>query len=223
MLENNGKLIDLAREAKSIASSTKQLVTSKLGVGKELKRLLAVEASGNLVDITSLKVDESIENLEPPCLPFQLDFTLNTDAPKSHSGRHKICFNGEFFKNVGVKVVRESFPTIDEMYRVFEEAQLRYSRIDAIKKSLERVLKDTKKDTKRSLVIKSPIDLVDKNLMKIARRRIPKFTVKEDRTTMAFKYYSPWASAKRLHNLESQYHTTDQLKFDMMALKGNLN
>ena len=63
-------------------------------------------ANSFLVQITSLLVDSPVDAIVPPCLPFQLAFTLNTRPAIHHSDNYDICFNGEFYKNVVVRILR---------------------------------------------------------------------------------------------------------------------
>ena len=191
-----GKLIELIKQADKIAKSTKQLVESKTDIQDEVNELLALP--GDLVELNILKVDTQLKTISPPCLPFHLDFTLKTRQPTSHHGIYPICFNGEFYKNLGLRIMRIKYPAVDDMYKALEEAEFRYARIHGIKKSLSRVEMDVKKESKRgkipSQTIEDPIELM---LTKIAKRRIPTFTLRSDKTTLAFQHYSPWATIKR--------------------------
>ena len=196
LLEDVGTFINLIQQGDEIAKSTKELVESKTEIQSEVNELLSL--SGDLIELNILKVDTQLKTISPPCLPFHLDFTLKTKQPTSHNGVYPICFNGEFYKNLGLRVMRIKYPAIDEMYKALEEAEFRYARIRGIKKSLGRVEKDIKKESKRgsipSLSEEDPVELM---LTKIAKRRIPAFTLKSDKTILAFQHYSPWATIKR--------------------------
>ena len=169
-----------------------------------------------------MKVDTQLKTISPPCLPFQLDFTLKTSQLTNHNGIYPICFNGEFYKNVGIRMMRMKYTAIDDMYKALEEAELRYARIDGIKKSLGRVEKEIKNESKRGRIPPQPVDdPVELMLTKIAKRRIPAFTLKSDKTTLAFQHYSPWATIKRSDPFEmeskSPYHDT---KHDIASFQG---
>ena len=217
--ENGGKLIQLIEEVDEIAKSAKYLVGNKTDIQDEVKELLTL--SGDIVEINSLKVDTNLESISPPCLPFHLDFTLKTRKPSNHRVVHPICFNGEFYKNVGLRIMRMKYPAIDEMYKALEEAELRYARIGGIKKGLSRVEEDISKGSKRDS-IPSAIheDPIERMLTKMAKRRIPTFTLKSDKTVLAFHHYSPWATIKRSDPFEMLPKHSQNVKFDASTYKG---
>ena len=213
--ENVGKIIKEAEEANEIAKSTKELVHSKTDIQDEVNELLSLP--GDLVELNTLRVDTDLESISPPCLPFQLDFTIKTRQPKSHTIVHPICFNGEFYKNVGIRIVRVTYPVIDEMYKALEEAELRYATISAVRKNLE-LVKDNVYSSKRDYILTPPEeDPMERMLTKITKRRIPNFTLKSDKTVLAFHHYSPWATVKRSHPFEVEpspsYSTMNTSKF----------
>ena len=215
-----GKLIQLIEQGDEIAKNTKELVESKTDIRDEVNELLTL--SGDLVELNILKVDTQLKTISPPCLPFHLDFTLKTTQLSNHNGVYPICFNGEFYKNVGLRMMRMKYTAIDDMYKALEEAELRYARVDGIRKSLSRVEKDIKKESKRGSIPPQPIeDPVESMLTKIAKRRIPTFTVKGDKTILAFQHYSPWATIKRSDPFEVEpkfpYHDT---KHDIAHFQG---
>jgi len=196
-----GKLIELIEQGDEVAKSTKELVESKTDIQDEVNELLTL--SGDIVELNILKVDTQLKTISPPCLPFHLDFTLKTTQLSNHNGIYPICFNGEFYKNVGLRMMRVKYTAIDDMYKALEEAELRYRRIDGIKKSLSRVENDIKKESKRGSIPSSHVeDPVELMLTKIAKRRIPAFTLKSDKTTLAFQHYSPWATMQRSNPFE---------------------
>ena len=219
MHQNIGKSIELLQQADEIARETKELVESKTDIKDEVNGLL--ELSGDLADINILKVDVALEEIAPPCLPFQLDFTLKTAPPSAHNGNHLICFNGEFYKNVGLRMMRIKYPTIDEMYKALEEAELRYVRIASIKKSLARVEKDVCDSSKKGNIPSPPVhDPIEKMLVNMAKRRMPTFTVKEDRTVLAFNHYSPWATLKRSNPFEHEPESSRPMKYNAARFQG---
>ena len=171
--------------------------------------------------INVLKVDTDLESISPPCLEFELNFSLKTAEVTAHNGVHPICFNGEFYKNVGLRIMRIKYPAIDGMYKALEEAELRYTRIKAIKKSLERVQTDIRKESKRGNVPSPPQeDSVENMLVKIAKRRIPAFTLQGDKTMLGFHHYSPWASIKRSNPFEMLSEPLYHMKYDRSNLHG---
>ena len=218
LAQDVGKLIELAEQAYEIAQSAKELVDSKTETHDELEKLLTL--TGDVVDFSALKVDAPLNSINPPCLPFQIDFTLKTEEPSSHNGVYPICFNGEFYKNLGVRLMRIKYTTIDEMYEALEEAELRYARIRAIEKSLSRVEKDIRSTSKRGSIPFSPMkDPDDVLLTRISRRRIPAFTLKGDKTTLAFHHYSPWATIKRNDPFEMEPAFSHHVKYNMSKLR----
>ena len=200
MSENIGKLITLVEQADEIARSAKELVDSKTNIQQEINELLAIQ--NDIVQLHALKVDTDLESIAPPCLPFHMAFTVNTKQPTSHNGVFKICFNGEFYKNVGLRIMKVKYPVVDEMYKALEEAELRYAQIGAIRKSLK-VAEDEVHSSKRDQIpLPSEEDPMERMLLKIAKRRIPKFTLKGDKTALAFRHYSPWATLRRANSFE---------------------
>eukprot|EP00112_Aurelia_sp_Birch-Aquarium-sp1_P001545 Seg1167.1 transcript_id=Seg1167.1/GoldUCD/mRNA.D3Y31 product="hypothetical protein" protein_id=Seg1167.1/GoldUCD/D3Y31 len=218
--ENVGKMVDLAQDAVDVATETKTLVDDKAAIDTELTSLLSQASSANLVQISSLSVDGEINDLLPPCLPFQLGFTLNTQPPITRSGEHDICFNGEFYVNLAKQILRLSYPSIDDLYTALEEAEMRYIRIKVIEKSLSRVNKDITKETssKRGHISHPEHGIVERRLLKTAERKMPSFTTKGDHTVMAFTHYSPWATARRSNPFAS-VGGAGQKKFNFASLK----
>ena len=214
-----GKLIELMEQADEIANSAKELVEGKSDIQDEVKELLTL--SGDLIELNVLRVETKLESISPPCLPFQLDFTIKTQEPSTHNGVHPICFNGEFYKNVGLRIMRMKYPAIDEMYKALEEAELRYARIEGIKKSLNRVQEEIRKAAKRDVIPSSGEDPVERVLTKIAKRRIPTFTLKSDKTVLAFHHYSPWATIKRSDPVEMMSNSSHNVKYNASSFKGN--
>ena len=216
--ENIGKLIALVEQADEIAKSAKELVESKTNIQGEINELLAIP--DEIVQLNTLKVDTDLEGIAPPCLPFQMEFTVNTKQPTNHEGVYRICFNGEFYKNVVLRVMKVKYPSVDEMYKALEEAELRYAQIGAIRKSLK-VVEDEVHSSKRGQVpLPKEEDPVERMLSKIAKRRIPKFTLKGDRTVLAFHHYSPWATIKRSHPFEVEGEPSFQTKYNASRIHG---
>ena len=220
LYENIGKSIQLMQQAEDLATNTKDMVDDKTDIQDEVDDLLGLP--GDLVEINVLRVDEDLEELSPPCLPFQLDFTLKTAIPTTLSGPHSICFNGEFYKNVGLRMMRMKYTTIDTMYKVLEEAELRYVAIETIKKSLKRAEEDVHKSTKRGDVPSQKVnsDPIENMLGKIAKRRVPTFTLRGDRTVLAFNHYSPWATIKRSNPFENEPAPSHQMKYNASSIQG---
>ena len=215
-----GKLIELIEQGDKIAKGTKELVESKTDIQDEVNELLTL--SGDIVELNILKVDAQLKTISPPCLPFHLDFTLKTTQLSNHNGIYPICFNGEFYKNVGLRMMRVKYTAIDDMYKALEEAELRYARIRGIKKSLSRVEKQIKKESKRGSTPAQPVDdPVELMLTKIAKRRIPAFTLKGDKTILAFQHYSPWATIKRSDPFDMESKSPyRQAKHDIARFQG---
>ena len=218
--QNIGKSIELLQQADEIARETKELVESKTDIQDEVNEL--IELPGDLADINILKVDVALEEIAPPCLPFQLDFTLKTASPTTLIGKHPICFNGEFYKNVGLRMMRMKYPAIDTMYKVLEEAELRYVRMEVIKKSLKRVEEDINEAAKRGNIPLQKVnsDPIESMLVKIAKRRVPTFTLRGDRTVLAFNHYSPWATIKRSNPFENEPEPSHQVKYNASSIQG---
>ena len=222
LAENVAKLTALVREAVDIARKAKVLVDGSTDIESQITRLLEQANKDSLVQITGLLVDSPVDVIVPPCLPFQLAFTLNTRPAIHHSGNYDICFNGEFYKNVAVRILRAAYPRIDEMYKALEEAELRYVQIETIKKSLDRVNNDMteEKSSRRFHVSHAKHDVIDRYLLKNAERRIPRFTTKGDHTVMAFAHYSPWAAIRRSKPFAIVGRHTIQ-KYNFTSLQGN--
>ena len=216
--ENIGKLISLVEQADEIAKSAKELVDSKTNIQQEIDELLAIP--NDIVELNNLKVDTDLESIAPPCLPFQMAFTVNTKEPTFHIGGFKICFNGEFYKNVGLRVMKVKYPAVDEMYKALEEAELRYANIGAIRKSLK-VAEDEVHSSKRGQIpLPNEEDPVERMLLKIAKRRIPKFTLKGDKTVLAFRHYSPWATIRRANPFEVESKGSIRIKYNSSRIYG---
>ena len=219
--EDIGELITLIEQADEIAKSAKFLVGNKTNIQDEVKELLTL--SGDIVEINSLKVDTNLGSISPPCLPFHLHVKIKTQESSTHNGLHPICFNGEFYKNVGLRIMRMKYPAIDEMYKALEEAELRYARIGGIKKSLTRVEEDIQKASKRSNIPSTvDEDPIERMLTKMAKRRIPTFTLKGDKTVLAFHYYSPWATIKRTDPFERIPKFPHSVKYNTSKFEGKV-
>ena len=202
LAKNLQKLIPIIEKSKEIASDTKIFIEEKTNIEEELAALLAT--TGQLATINKLSVNAPLEDLTGPCLPFDLDFVLNMAPPIAHKGNYDICFNGEFYQNLGAVMLRTSFPKVDDMYTALDEAEVRYVNINGTEKSLARAKKQMKEDSssKRSHVHShdhTAEDAIVSSLTRSAKRQLPKFTVKSDKTVMAFTHYSPWALTAR-HN-----------------------
>ena len=218
MSENIGKLITLVEQADEIAKSAKELVDSKTNIQQEINELLAIQ--NDIVQLHALKVDTDLESIAPPCLPFHMAFTVNTKQPTSHNGVFKICFNGEFYKNVGLRIMKVKYPVVDEMYKALEEAELRYAQIGAIRKSLK-VAEDEVHSSKRDQIpFTSEEDPMERMLLKIAKRRIPKFTLKGDKTALAFRHYSPWATLRRANSFAVESKALIPVKYNSSRIHG---
>ena len=218
--ENVGAFIDLIKQADGIATTAKELVNNKTEIQDEIKELLSLH--GDLVELYILKVDTPLKTISPPCLPFHLDFTLKTKQRTSHNGVYPICFNGEFYKNLGHRIMRIRYPAIDDMYKALEEAEFSYTQIRSIKKGLSTVEKDIRKGSKRGNIPFSPVeDPVELMLTRISKRRIPAFTLKSDKTILAFKQYSPWATIKGSDPFEIEQISSHQnIKFNLSSVQG---
>ena len=218
MFENIGKLITLVEEADEIAKSAKDLVYSRTDLQSEIDELLAIPEG--LIQLHNLKVDTDLEGIVPPCLPFDMAFTVNTKEPTFHVGVFKICFNGEFYKNVGLRIMKVKYPVVDKMYKALEEAELRYAQIGAIRKSLK-VAEDEVHSSKRGQIpLPNEEDPVERLLLKIAKRRIPKFTLKGDKTVLAFRHYSPWATTRRANPFEVESKAVIPVKYNSSRIHG---
>ena len=221
LFEDIGKLIDLIEQADEIARTTRELVDSKTEIGMEISKLLS--HSRDLVELYMLKVDTDLHAISPPCLPFQIDFTLKMNETFTHNGVHTICFNGEFYENVGIRIVKIKYPKIDDMYKALEEAELRFARISGIRKSLTRVEKDIRKASRRDSIPSSPVkDPIEKMLIKISKRRIPAFTLKGDKTVLAFNHYSPWATIRRSDVWEMETKPSYNVAYNASKFQGRL-
>ena len=193
------------------------MVESKTDIQDDVKEQLALAQ-----DINVFKVDTQLKTISPPCLPFHLDFNLKTKQQTSHNGIYPICFNGEFYKNLCLRIMKIRYPAIDEMYKALEEAEFRYARIRGIKKGLSRVEKDISTTSKRGSILSQSKEVpVDVMLTKVARRRIPAFTLKSDKTTLAFQHCSPWATIKRHDPFEMEPTFSHQsIKFNFSSAQG---
>ncbi len=228
--QNVEQIIALIDEAVEIADSAKTMIEEKTDLEGELSALLVKPAESQLITFNLLKVDSPLKDIKAPCLPFNMDFVLKTETPKSYRGQHDICFNGEFFKNVGVQVLRSVYPVVAAMYKALEEAELRYVRINGIKKSLAKTEKLMKSSVqprplpnKRSIISEQDtpaLDLTEAQLTKIAKKRLPRFTTKGDHTMMAFRHYSPWAVAKRSRPFASVKTPKPAKNYNASSLKG---
>ena len=162
----------------------------------------------------------NVEDMKPPCLTFSYSYTINIDSSLERESVSEFCFNGEFFANIAAKILRDSFPSIDKFYKATEEAELFFSKIKNIRNVMETIKQGNAPSSKRSDMVKQEKDLAQQKMTKIAKRRIPKFTVKGDRTVMAFKHYSPWATAKRSQFAFMKYNTAQNKSFDVSSLRG---
>ena len=216
--ENIGKLIALVEQADEIAKSAKELVDSKTNIQEEINELLAIP--DNIIQLNNLKVNTDLEGISPPCLPFQMEFTVNTKQPTNHNGVFRVCFNGEFYKNVGLRIMKVKYPVVDEMYKALEEAELRYAQIGAIRKSLK-VAEDEVHSSKRGQIqLPNEEDPVERMLLKIGKRRIPKFTLKSDKTVLAFHHYSPWAAIRRANQFGVESKAANPVKYNSSRIHG---
>ena len=173
------------------------------------------------MEVTTLSVDSKLTEIIPPCLPFLLTFHMDTKPITRHSDTHKLCFNGEFKKNVAKTILRSAFSSFDELYKLLEEAELRYVQIETVKKSLDRVNDDmtTEKSSRRGHIEHAKHDVVNRYLLKKAERKMPSFTTKSDHTVMAFTHYSPWAAIRRSKPFAALGGHTDQ-KYNFTSLQG---
>ena len=218
MSENIGKLIALVEQADEIAKSAKELVDSKTNIQEEINELLAIP--DDIIQLNNLKVNTDLEGISPPCLPFQMEFTVNTKQPTNHNGIFRICFNGEFYKNVGLRIMKIKYPVVNEMYKALEEAELRYAQIGAIRKSLKVAEDEVHSSKRRKIPLPNEEDPVERMLLKIAKRRIPKFTLKGDKTVLAFHHYSPWAAIKRSYPFEVEEEPVIPTKYNTSRIYG---
>ena len=110
------------------------------------------------------------------------------------------------------------------MYKAIDDAELSYARIKGIKKSLERVLDDIRSDksraSKRSDIGNPHAHTLERSLLKIASRRLPKFTTKGDHTMLAFRQYSPWAVARRSNPFSSPQAAQISREYNMSHIQG---
>ena len=176
----------------------------------------------DFMEVTTLSVDSKLTEIVPPCLPFELAFHMGTRPITRHSGTHKLCFNGEFKKNVAKTILRTAFSSFDELYKLLEETELRYVQIETVKKSLDRVNDDmtTDSSSRRGHIEHAKHDVVNRYLLKKAERKMPSFTTKSDHTVMAFTHYSPWAAIRRSKPFVAVGGHTDQ-KYNFTSLQGN--
>ncbi len=136
MSENEEKIIAVLQEAKDIAIETKELVEESTSFESDIVSLLK-RRSEDIAWIDLVKVDKLAVELNPPCLPLIFRFKINSPGQVVHDGTsfrdaHVVCFNGEFYKNVAVRMLRIAFEKIDRMYSTLEEAELRYAKISGI-------------------------------------------------------------------------------------------
>eukprot|EP00794_Sanderia_malayensis_P008626 gene8626-9556_t len=207
--QNEQRFVALLEEAKSVATDTKAMIEEKTNIDVDITKLLAMADPANMVTVSRIVVEEDIAVPHPPCLPFQMRFTINAQGQQQQDGTYDVCFNGEFYKNLGVRMLRVSYPQINAMYKALEEAELRYTRLRGIDKSLKRVMEDIEKDQnapppqdtasarRRSETGEMQSDPAERQLERIAKRTLPKFTSMNDKTQMGFVHYSPWAVARR--------------------------
>ncbi len=116
-----------------------------------------------MASIDRVSVSEDINDPSPPCLRFHLAFTINAPGQVPHDGKYDVCFNGEFYQNLGIRMLRVAYPKINKMYKALEEAELRYAKIAGIKKSLDRVMKDIKKNVRVGMIFYSMINSLSSN------------------------------------------------------------
>ena len=116
---------------------------------------------------------------------------------------------------------------MDALYKALEEAELRYSRINEIKKSTDRADKkmrtERKMDEKRSKIGagSNPVyNAIEGQLEWTTERRMPCFTTQSDRTMMGFMHYSPWAVAERSHPFASYKPSESEIKYNPKSIKG---
>eukprot|EP00794_Sanderia_malayensis_P013019 gene13019-14359_t len=206
LADNLQPMVSLLQKGADIAQDTQSMITDNTDLKSELVALRE-KSEDELVTINKLSVDSPIQKLHPPCLPFDLHFIIHTRPRREKQVKRSICFNGEFLKNLGAQLFRSTFPNVDAMYKVFEEAEMRYVKLDGIKKSLKRIEKEMNEESvsKRSSILNggssdgpgSVQDAIEASLLKTAKRTLPRFTVKSDHTTMGFVHYSPWAVMSR--------------------------
>eukprot|EP00794_Sanderia_malayensis_P008627 gene8627-9557_t len=207
--QNEQRFVAVLEEAKSVATETKTMIEEKTNIDADITKLLAMADPANMVTVSRVVVEEDIAVPHPPCLPFQMRFTINAQGQRQQDGTYDVCFNGEFYKNLGVRMLRVSYPQINAMYKALEEAELRYARLRGIDKSLKRVMEDIEKDQntpppqdtasgrRRSETGEMQSDPAERRLERIAKRILPRFTSMNDKTQMGFVHYSPWAVARR--------------------------
>eukprot|EP00794_Sanderia_malayensis_P021371 gene21371-23454_t len=207
--QNEQRFVAVLEEAKSVATETKTMIEEKTNIDADITKLLAMADPANMVTVSRVVVEEDIAVPHPPCLPFQMRFTINAQGQRQQDGTYDVCFNGEFYKNLGVRMLRVSYPQINAMYKALEEAELRYARLRGIDKSLKRVMQDIEKDQnapppqdtasarRRSETGEMQSDPAERQLERIAKRILPRFTSMNDKTQMGFVHYSPWAVARR--------------------------
>ena len=112
LADNLNKLKAIVTEGKEIAEKAKEMVDEKTDFEDKITQLLAQASDKTLATINQLKVEALVNDLKPPCLPFDIDFTLHTTPVIQYTGKHDICFNGEFYTNVGTRILRSSFPKV---------------------------------------------------------------------------------------------------------------
>ena len=110
MAENEGKMIDVINEAKTMATDVKAMIDDKTSIGEDIDALLAT--SGDLAVISRVLLEGDIKEFSPPCLSFKLSFAMNTGSRAPHEGTYDVCFNGEFYENLGIEMLKDSYPQV---------------------------------------------------------------------------------------------------------------
>ena len=128
MKANEERILSLVNEVSELVQQAKTLIDEKTNIEEEISELLSKADDTQLVTVNILKVDSPLNDLNPPCLPFDLAFVLHTATPIAYIGTQKsyICFNGEFFTNVAIEIMKKAYPIIDDMYKALDSAELRY-------------------------------------------------------------------------------------------------
>eukprot|EP00794_Sanderia_malayensis_P008625 gene8625-9555_t len=231
--QNEQRFVAVLEEAKAVATETREMVEEKTNVDADITQLLAMPDPASMVTVSRVVVDEDIIDPHPPCLPFQMQFIINAAGQEQQDGTYDVCFNGEFYENLGVRMLRVSYPQINAMYKALEEAELRYVHLRKIDKSLKRVKQDIEKEKNASppeeevgrrrsetgQILSNP---AERRLERIAKRRLPKFTSMNDKTQLGFVHYSPWAVARRSESLFYSGEAPDvRSAFNMSALDGH--
>ncbi len=132
MHQNENKILAALEEMRTMAADTYQMIEDSTNFESAIDSLLRRRLTEKMFILTTCKVDEDINDLNPPCLPFRLSFRILASRQTTKEGTYNVCFNGEFYQNMATKMLKISFGEIDQLYQVLEEAELRYAQIQGM-------------------------------------------------------------------------------------------